>query len=76
MLERYGCAVVCAASGQEAIDLFREYLATLAGPDVEGADRYHAVLMDVQMPGMVSWRPHLLRLSESSSTSIRSCVQF
>ncbi|GAQ84886.1 Signal transduction histidine kinase [Klebsormidium nitens] len=52
MLERYGCAVVCAASGQEAIDLFREYLATLAGADGQGADRYHAVLMDVQMPGM------------------------
>lgn len=67
MLERYGCAVVCAASGQEAIDVFREYLATLAGAEGEAADRYHAILMDVQMPGMVSGRP---RSARSCSTLI------
>jgi CheY-like chemotaxis protein len=70
MLERHGCAAVCAASGQEAIDVYRKYLMDLASPSGGETERFHAILMDVQMPGMVRVSQTLLRTAASPRSEV------
>jgi CheY-like chemotaxis protein len=70
MLERHGCAAVCAASGQEAIDVYRKYLMDLASPSRGETERFHAILMDVQMPGMVRVSQTLLRIRASPRSEV------